>query len=178
QTLPLSLDFAAGNLRLRLAGSAGAHSEPFWTIREEGGRTVWAAGQPEPTATLQAGRYLVELETQEKQYQRVVELRAGETRLIELGNDGAPPGEPPGRRRGYRGFAIRGLMLSGRMLGGGAAARGWLLAGLAILAGGALDAAPSAAQQSAPGWQVQTAPPQGRDGSALPGAGSLQVPPN
>jgi Ca-activated chloride channel homolog len=87
QTLSLSMDFAAGNLRLRLAGSSGAHSEPFWTIREEGGRTVWATGQPEPTATLQAGRYLVELETQEKHYQRVVELRAGETRLIELGND-------------------------------------------------------------------------------------------
>ncbi len=87
QILPLTLDFAAGNLKLRLAGAAGAPSEPFWTIREEGGRTVWANGQPEPTAILQAGRYLVELETQEKHYQRVVDLKAGETRLIELGND-------------------------------------------------------------------------------------------
>jgi hypothetical protein len=82
------LDFAAANVRLRLAGG-GAHSEPFWTIREEGGsgRTVWATGQAEPTATLQAGRYLVQAETQDKHYRRLVELRAGETRLIELGND-------------------------------------------------------------------------------------------
>ena len=88
QTLALSLDFAAANVRLRLAGG-GAQSEPFWTIREEGGagRTVWATGQAEPTATLQAGRYLVQAETQDKHYRRLVELRAGETRLIELGND-------------------------------------------------------------------------------------------
>ena len=88
QTLSLSLDFAAANVRLRLVGG-GAQSEPFWTIREEGGagRTVWATGQAEPTATLQAGRYLVQAETQDKQYRRLVELRAGETRLIELGND-------------------------------------------------------------------------------------------
>jgi Ca-activated chloride channel homolog len=87
QTLSLSLDFAAANVRLRLAGGGGAQSEPFWTIREEGGRTVWATGQAEPMATLQAGRYLVQAETQDKHYRRLVELRAGETRLIELGND-------------------------------------------------------------------------------------------
>jgi hypothetical protein len=69
-------------------------------------------------------------------------------------------------------------MLSRRLLGGRAAARCWLLASVAILAGAALAGAPGAAQQSAPGWQVQPAPPQGRDGSALPGAGPLQVPPN
>lgn len=87
QILPLTLDFVAANVKLRLTGAAQAQGEPFWTIREEGGRTVWASGQAEGTATLQVGRYLVELETQEKHYQRVVELRAGETRLVELGND-------------------------------------------------------------------------------------------
>src|SRR5262245_22554510 len=87
QTLQLSLEFAAANVRLRLAGSGGAPSEPFWTIRDEAQRTVWASGQAESVATLQAGRYAIELETQEKHYRRVVELRAGETRLIELGND-------------------------------------------------------------------------------------------
>ena len=85
QRLPLSLEFAAANVRLRLA--AGAPGEPLWTIRDEAQRTVWASGQAESVATLQAGRYAIELETQEKQYRRVVELRAGETRLIELGND-------------------------------------------------------------------------------------------
>jgi hypothetical protein len=48
---------------------------------------VWASGQAEPTMTLQAGRYLIELETQEKRYRRLVELKAGESRLLELGTD-------------------------------------------------------------------------------------------
>jgi Ca-activated chloride channel family protein len=87
QTLPLALEFAAANVRLRLAGGAGAPGDPLWTVRDEAGRTVWASGQPEPVAVLQAGRYAFEVETQEKRYQRVVELRAGEARLIELGND-------------------------------------------------------------------------------------------
>src|SRR5262245_19434181 len=54
----------------------------------------------------------------------------------------------------------------------------WLLAGYAFLAGATLYGAPGAAQQPAPGWQVQTAPPQGRDSSAPPAAGPLQVPQN
>ncbi|HXE68030.1 MAG TPA: hypothetical protein VN523_01660, partial [Hyphomicrobiaceae bacterium] len=87
QTLQLALEFAAANVRLRLAGGAGAQGEPFWTVRDEAGRTVWASGQLEPVAILQAGRYALEVETQEKRYQRVVDLRAGEVRLIELGND-------------------------------------------------------------------------------------------
>jgi Ca-activated chloride channel homolog len=87
QSLQLSLEFAAANVRLRLAGGAGTLSEPFWTVRDEAQRTVWASGQAESAATLQAGRYSIELETQEKHYRRVVELSAGETRLIELGKD-------------------------------------------------------------------------------------------
>jgi hypothetical protein len=87
QTLQLALEFAAANVRFRLAGSAGAQGDPFWTVRDEAGRTVWASGQLEPVAILQAGRYVLEVETQEKRYQRVVDLRAGEAQLIELGND-------------------------------------------------------------------------------------------
>jgi hypothetical protein len=36
---------------------------------------------------LAAGRYLIEAQTQEKHYRRVVDVRPGETRLLELGND-------------------------------------------------------------------------------------------
>ncbi len=87
QTLQLTLDFAAATVRLRLGSGALGQSEPLWSIREEAGRMVWATGQAEATTALQAGRYLIELETQEKRYRRLVDLRAGETRLIELGND-------------------------------------------------------------------------------------------
>src|SRR5262245_47178566 len=84
QTLKLTLEFAAASLRLRLAGAA---SEAFWVVRDEAGHAVWATGQQEPTAKLAAGRYLIEAQTQEKHYRRVVDVRPGETRLLELGND-------------------------------------------------------------------------------------------
>jgi Ca-activated chloride channel family protein len=87
QTLQLTMDFAAASVRLRLGSGAQGQNDPLWTIREEAGRMVWASGQAEPTMTLQAGRYLIELETQEKRYRRLVELKAGESRLLELGAD-------------------------------------------------------------------------------------------
>src|SRR5262249_29090880 len=60
QTLQLSLEFAAASVRLRLAGGVGTQSEPFWTVRDEAQRTVWASGQADSVATLQAGRYSIE----------------------------------------------------------------------------------------------------------------------
>src|SRR5262249_17161179 len=84
QTLKLTLEFAAASLRLRLAGAA---SEAFRVVRDEAGHAVWATGQQEQTAKLAAGRYLIEAQTQEKHYRRVVDVRPGETRLLELGND-------------------------------------------------------------------------------------------
>jgi Ca-activated chloride channel family protein len=87
QTLELAMDFAAAIVRLRLLGGAGAQNEAFFTIRQEDGRTIWATGQPEPTAILAAGRYLIEAETQEKHYRRLIEVRVGETRIVELGRD-------------------------------------------------------------------------------------------
>ena len=43
--------------------------------------------QAEATANLPAGRYLVRLETRDKRYQRPVELRAGETKLLDIAPD-------------------------------------------------------------------------------------------
>jgi hypothetical protein len=58
--------------------------EVFWDVRDEAGSTVWSTGQAEPSAILQAGRYRVRVETREKRYERAVELRAGDVRLLEV----------------------------------------------------------------------------------------------
>lgn len=86
QTQQLVLEHQAATLKLRLTGTAGP-SEVFWDIRDDAGRPVWTTGQAEPTATLQAGRYLVRAETREKRYERSVELRAGEAKLMEVAAD-------------------------------------------------------------------------------------------
>jgi Ca-activated chloride channel family protein len=83
QALQLSLEHQIAALRLRLAGAA----EVSWEVRDEAGRTVWTSDQAETVATLQAGRYLVTASTLGKRRERAVDLRAGESRLVEIGRD-------------------------------------------------------------------------------------------
>jgi Ca-activated chloride channel family protein len=88
QTQQLTLEPQAAALKLRLlANGAPVLSDVFWDIRDEAGATVWTTGQSEPSATLQAGRYSVRAETRDKRYDRAIELRAGESRLVELAAD-------------------------------------------------------------------------------------------
>jgi Ca-activated chloride channel homolog len=88
QAQQLILEPQAAALKLRLlANGAPVLAEVFWDIRDEAGATVWTTGQSEPSATLQAGRYSVRAETRDKRYDRAIELRAGEARLVELSTD-------------------------------------------------------------------------------------------
>ena len=88
QTQQLTLEHQAAALKLRLvANGAPVLADVLWDIRDEAGATVWTTGQPEPSATLQAGRYSVRAETRDKRYDRAIELRAGESRLVELAAD-------------------------------------------------------------------------------------------
>jgi hypothetical protein len=85
QTQQLTLEHQAAALKLRLlANGAPVQAEVSWDIRDEAGATVWTTGQSEPSATLQAGRYSVRAETRDKRYDRAIELRTGESRLVEL----------------------------------------------------------------------------------------------
>ena len=61
--------------------------EVFWDVKDDAGATVWSTGQAEPSAILQAGRYRVRAETREKRYERALELRPGETKVLELTAD-------------------------------------------------------------------------------------------
>jgi Ca-activated chloride channel homolog len=88
QTQQLALEHQVANLKLRLMGSGGAPvADVFWDVKDEKGATVWTTGQSEPSAVLQAGRYRVRAESRDKRYERAVELRAGDARVIELAAD-------------------------------------------------------------------------------------------
>jgi Ca-activated chloride channel family protein len=82
QTLELSLEHRIAALRLRLAGPAATGVS--WEVHDEDGRIVWASDEAETVVTLQAGRYLVAMTTPQRHEARTVELRAGETTLVEI----------------------------------------------------------------------------------------------
>jgi Ca-activated chloride channel homolog len=86
QTQQLTLEPQAATVKLRLLTRAGGPrgGEVFWEIRDDAGKTVWTTAEPEPSATLQAGRYVVRAEVRESSYDRAVELRAGESRVVEV----------------------------------------------------------------------------------------------
>jgi Ca-activated chloride channel homolog len=88
QAQQLLLEPPAAALKLRLvAGATPVLADVLWDIREEAGAAVWSTGQPEPSLVLQAGRYVVRAETREKRVERTVELRAGESRILEIAAD-------------------------------------------------------------------------------------------
>ncbi len=88
QTLQLTLEHQAASLKLRLLGSGGTPlSEVFWDVTDEAGNNVWSTGQPEPSAILQAGRYRIRVETRDKHYERAIELRTGEAKVVEVTAD-------------------------------------------------------------------------------------------
>jgi len=82
QTLQLSIDHQVATLSLRFAGAAT--SDVSWEVRDESGRMAWTSGQSEAVATLQAGRYRVVVRAGGKREERDVELRAGESKLVEI----------------------------------------------------------------------------------------------
>jgi Ca-activated chloride channel homolog len=82
QAYQVLLEPAVAVLRLRLSGAAAG--EAWWEIRDAAGRGVWMDGQTQATANLEPGRYLVRAETRDKRYERVVELRAGDVKLLEI----------------------------------------------------------------------------------------------
>jgi Ca-activated chloride channel family protein len=85
QTLQLSLEHQIAALRLQFAGRAA--TEVSWEVHDEDGRIVWTSDEAETVVTLQAGRYLVAMTTSGKHEARTLELRAGETKLVEIAGD-------------------------------------------------------------------------------------------
>jgi Ca-activated chloride channel family protein len=84
QEQEVTFEHQAATLKLRLH-DAGQAKEVFWGILDQSGRAVWASAQAETVATLQAGSYLISAETREKRYERRIDLRPGENRVVDIG---------------------------------------------------------------------------------------------
>jgi Ca-activated chloride channel family protein len=80
------LEQPAGFVRLRLgeAGGAPVTADVFWRISDAAGRLVWRTGQFEPQLVLAAGRYVVRAELRDRVVEQRFEVRAGETRRIDV----------------------------------------------------------------------------------------------
>jgi Ca-activated chloride channel homolog len=84
QKVALKLD--AGRVTLRLADAQGASAgDVFWEVRDDKRQPVMRSSEPQPTALLAPGRYIVTSETRDKQLQGAFELKAGETRTLDIG---------------------------------------------------------------------------------------------
>jgi Ca-activated chloride channel family protein len=86
QAQKIVLKLAAGHVTLRLAGEqASSAGDVFWEVEDEQRHTVLRTSQPQPTALLAPGRYLVTSETRDRPLRGVIELKAGEQRTFEIG---------------------------------------------------------------------------------------------
>lgn len=83
QAHQLVLEHEAAALRLRVAGG-GALADVSWVVQDQAGRVVWTGAHPEALTTLQAGTYIVRAEARGKRVERRVDLKTGETRLLEV----------------------------------------------------------------------------------------------
>ncbi len=86
QTQKVALKLDAGRVTLRLADAQGASAgEVFWEVRDDKKQFVMRSSEPQPTALLAPGRYVVTSETRDKQLRSAFELKAGETRTLDIG---------------------------------------------------------------------------------------------
>lgn len=80
QVTTITFDQQAGILRL--IGPPGV-SDLLWELRDDNGHALWSTAQTSPTATLQAGRYIVTFDHRGKRQDWRIDLRAGEVRLLD-----------------------------------------------------------------------------------------------
>ena len=83
----VELNTGAGSVRLKLAGNAASLGlgTVYWQIFDERGAAIWRTGQSEPALALLAGRYRVRVETRDRVFERTVDVRAGDSGVIEVG---------------------------------------------------------------------------------------------
>jgi Ca-activated chloride channel family protein len=80
------LKLEAGNVTLKRADEQGAGvGDVFWEIKDANRHTILRTSQPQPTALLAPGHYVVTSETRERPLQSAIEVKAGENRTIEIG---------------------------------------------------------------------------------------------
>lgn len=82
-TAALSFEHLAANVQLKLAGAAPA-GDLAWEIRDAQNRVLGQTLQAEPRFYLAAGRYKVLAESRDRKGAAEIEIKAGETRVVEV----------------------------------------------------------------------------------------------
>ena len=84
----IDFDTGAGSIHLKLKGSESGlgFGAVYWQIFDDRGTAVWRTGQAEPVLALAAGRYRVRAEVRDKALERTLDVRAGETGIVEIGD--------------------------------------------------------------------------------------------
>jgi Ca-activated chloride channel homolog len=86
ESAKVALKLQAGNVTLRRADEDGAGvGDVFWEVKDAARHTVLRTSQPQPTALLAPGQYVVSSETRDRPLQSAIEVKAGENRTIEIG---------------------------------------------------------------------------------------------
>jgi Ca-activated chloride channel family protein len=85
QAAKVALKLEAGHITLKLAGAQAGTNDVFWELKDDTRHTVLRTSQPQPTALLAPGRYVVTSEIRGQPLRSDIEVKAGETRTIEIG---------------------------------------------------------------------------------------------
>lgn len=85
QTQKVTLPLEGGSVTLKRADAAAAYgNDVFWEIRDDKQRIVLRSRQPQPTAVLSPGRYLVSAETATQPLENTIEVKANEHRTFDF----------------------------------------------------------------------------------------------
>ncbi|MFA6139751.1 MAG: VWA domain-containing protein [Hyphomicrobium sp.] len=83
QAQKVTLPLEGGSVTLKRDASAPA-GDVYWEVRDEKQRTVLRSSQPQPTAVLAPGRYVVSAETSEHPVRNAIEVKANEHRTFDF----------------------------------------------------------------------------------------------
>ncbi len=69
---------------VQFAGPPNQQGDLIWEILDADGRLVWSTAQLNPRAVLQAGKYQVRAEGRDKRYERPLDVRPGQTTVLQM----------------------------------------------------------------------------------------------
>jgi len=84
QAQKVTLALEGGSITLKRAENGTATGNVYWEVQDEKQRTVLRSSQPQPTALLAPGRYVVSAETSEQPLRTAIEIKANEHRTFDF----------------------------------------------------------------------------------------------
>ena len=84
QAQNISLPLEGGSVTLKRDASGAATGDVYWEVRDEKQRAVLRSSQPQPTAVLAPGRYVVSAETSDQPLRNTIEIKANEHRVFDF----------------------------------------------------------------------------------------------